>query len=573
MGEVRLDILVGAKDQGASATLQSISQNLDQVSTKAALAGGAITAMLTKSALAGAQLGDEIAKASKRTGIAVEELSKLRYAAGQQDVAFAELTNGLRFLARNMDNASKGMKESKEAFDALGISVTDADGELRPVGEVLLEVADGMKRTTNQTERTALAMAVFGRSGAQMLPFIQEGSGSIEELTERAEKLGLVMSEETAAAAEEFGDRWSDMKEQLLQFSVVVTEELLPVLRDIEEPMTAALDAFREFNEAHPGLIENVAKLGAALLVVAGAAKGIVAIKGIGATFAGMGIAGGAGRAAAGGSMVPAVAALGASGGTAGRAAAGGSMVPAVAALGASGGTAAASSGLASTAAMGASMSQAVNKTPQRMYQEAYWNTRFGGPAYSGTVPGATGGTVNGRPWRSATQGNFPTFRRAGQGLRNVGSASAGAMGGAGVAAGTFLAVDAIMDAASGASTGYGETTKAIQSGQMTGIDAMRGSMGAKEYFGALVRGRWGEVYGRMGTAAAGAKDLLFGSEVTPELAAVAPGEAGPGGMPMETAITLKIVAPDGWTAEEIARDPAARAEVRQVLIETANGA
>jgi hypothetical protein len=43
--------------------------------------------------------------------------------------------------------------------------------------------------------------------------------------------------------------------------------------------------------------------------------------------------------------------------------------------------------------------------------------------------------------------------------------------------------------------------------------------------------------------------------------------------MPMETAITLKIVAPDGWTAEEIARDPAARAEVRQVLIETANGA
>ena len=550
MGEVRLDILVGAKDQGASATLKNVTQTLDSVALKAGVAGGSITAMLMKTALSGAQLGDEIAKASKRTGIAVEELSKLRYAAGQQDVAFAELTNGLRFLARNMDNASKGMKESKEAFDALGISVTDADGELRPVGEVLLEVADGMKRTTNQTERTALAMAVFGRSGAQMLPFIQEGSGSIEELTERAEKLGLVMSEETAAAAEEFGDRWSDMKEQLLQFSVVVTEELLPVLRDIEEPMTAALDAFREFNEAHPGLIENVAKLGAALLVVAGAAKGIVAIKGIGATFAGMGIAGGAGRAAAGGSMVPAVAALGASGGTA-----------------------AASSGLASTAAMGASMSQAVNKTPQRMYQEAYWNTRFGGPAYSGTVPGATGGTVNGRPWRSATQGNFPTFRRAGQGLRNVGSASAGAMGGAGVAAGTFLAVDAIMDAASGASTGYGETTKAIQSGQMTGIDAMRGSMGAKDYFRALVFGRWGEVYGRMGTAAAGAKDLLFGSEVTPELAAVAPGEAGPGGMPMETAITLKIVAPDGWTAEEIARDPAARAEVRQVLIETANGA
>lgn len=151
--------------------------------------------------------------------------------------------------------------------------------------------------------------------------------------------------------------------------------------------------------------------------------------------------------------------------------------------------------------------------------------------------------------------------------------ASAGAMGGAGVAAGTFLAVNAIMDAASGATSGYRDTTKAIQSGQMTGIDAMRGSLGFKDYFGAMAHGRWGEVYGRMGTAAAGAKDLLFGSEVTPELAAVAPGEAGPNGMPMETAITLKIVAPDGWTAEEIARDPAARAEVRQVLIETVNGA
>lgn len=274
MGEVRLDILVGAKDQGASATLQNVTQTLDSVALKAGVAGGAITAMLMKTALSGAQLGDEIAKASKRTGIAVEELSKLRYAAGQEDVAFSELTTSLRFLARGMYEAQGGSKEYADAFDALGIKLEDAKGELRPVEDVLLDISDAMRDTPNQAERTALAMQLFGRSGAQMLPFIQNGSEAISELTTRAQELGLEMSGESAQAAEEFGDRWSEVKDMLAMTTLAFTEDLLPVIRDEVLPtIRDATEWFKGMSDAHPGLITNVGKLGLALMAVGATAK------------------------------------------------------------------------------------------------------------------------------------------------------------------------------------------------------------------------------------------------------------------------------------------------------------
>ena len=274
MGEVRLDILVGAKDQGASATLKNVTQTLDSVALKAGVAGGAITAMLMKTALSGAQLGDEIAKASKRTGIAVEELSKLRYAAGQEDVAFSELTTSLRFLARGMYEAQGGSKEYADAFDALGIKLEDAKGELRPVEDVLLDISDAMRDTPNQAERTALAMQLFGRSGAQMLPFIQNGSQAISELTTRAQELGLEMSGESAQAAEEFGDRWSEVKDMLAMTTLAFTEDLLPVIRDEVLPtIRDATEWFKGMSDAHPGLIANVGKLGLALMAVGATAK------------------------------------------------------------------------------------------------------------------------------------------------------------------------------------------------------------------------------------------------------------------------------------------------------------
>lgn len=231
MAEVKLNIIVDAKGNikavddagramndaetkalGLEQQLERVRQAKERVSLAAAAMSAAVVAGFAAAAHAAADYGDELAKASDKTGVSVGDLARLRYAAEQSGVEFGSLQMALARMSRSAQQAAKGTGETAEVYARLGVSVHDANGQLRGGQALFRDLAQSLVNIESPTERTALAMGVFGRAGMQLLPMFKDGSVGIDELTARAEKLGLVIDEDAARAAERFNDALNDIK-------------------------------------------------------------------------------------------------------------------------------------------------------------------------------------------------------------------------------------------------------------------------------------------------------------------------------------------------------------------------
>ena len=127
---------------------------------------------------------DDLTKLAQSTGVAVEQLSALTYAADLSGVSQDQLGTAFVRLSRNISDANQGIGEAQKGFDALGISVKNADGTLKSADTVLGEVAGKFATFADSTEKTALAVNLFGRSGADLIPLLNAGSEGIAEITD-----------------------------------------------------------------------------------------------------------------------------------------------------------------------------------------------------------------------------------------------------------------------------------------------------------------------------------------------------------------------------------------------------
>lgn len=192
---------------------------------------GAMTAAV-KSTLA---YNDEIFTASKRTGIATETLSKLKFVAEQTESSFAALTQGFKFLSRNIFEASTGNDKLLASFQSLGVEVKDQNGKLITTEAAFLRIADKIASLTNQTEKAGLAMQVFGRNGVSLLPVLELGSEGIEKLSKRAEQLGLVLTTENAEAIDNLDDSIKELQAAVGGASLSIGTSLIPMLTRLVE--------------------------------------------------------------------------------------------------------------------------------------------------------------------------------------------------------------------------------------------------------------------------------------------------------------------------------------------------
>lgn len=222
MAERQLNVIVSAVDR-LSKPAASMTKDLkaieaagraaaDTLQTRMMIASTAVVTAFAACAYAAADYGEQLVETSQKTGMAVEELGALKYAAEQSGVGFDQMRLGLTRMQRAAFEAARGSKEQADTFRMLGVAVQDASGGMRSGTEIFRDVAERIAAMDDPTARAALAMRVFGRSGAELLPLLQEGGAGIDELMQRAEKLGLVMSDQAARDAEEFGDAIDDLK-------------------------------------------------------------------------------------------------------------------------------------------------------------------------------------------------------------------------------------------------------------------------------------------------------------------------------------------------------------------------
>ena len=151
-----------------------------------------------------------------------------------------------------MSSARKGTGEIADAYRRLGVSVTDMSGNLRDSETVYWETIDALGKVSNETERDALAMQIFGKSAQELNPLIAQGSAGIAELTEEAKRMGAVMSEDSLNALGKFDDSIQRLKAGGEAAKNMLGTVLLPQLQILADDGVALLGEFtRGLSEAN----------------------------------------------------------------------------------------------------------------------------------------------------------------------------------------------------------------------------------------------------------------------------------------------------------------------------------
>ena len=179
---------------------------------------------------------DQMSKMAQQAGVTTESLSSLGYAARLSGIEQNNLTQSLARLSRGMMDAAGGTGEAKKAFDALGINATT----MRSADEALLQIADRFANMEDGAQKTAIAMQLFGRSGAQLVPFLNQGRDGIENLQREADRLGITLSTKAAQAAEQFNDNLFRLKSVAQGLFNQFATALLPVLVEVTDKMFEA---------------------------------------------------------------------------------------------------------------------------------------------------------------------------------------------------------------------------------------------------------------------------------------------------------------------------------------------
>ena len=181
---------------------------------------------------------DRLDELSNRLGISTESLSAYGYAAKLTGSSLDQFSTAIPKLSKQIAEAADETSGAGKLFAALGIDVKDASGNLRDVEDVLPEISDAFKTLKNDTIEQTLAMQLFGKSGAEMLEFLNLGSDGLAAMGDKASDLGIIIGGDTAAAAAAFNDQLDDLRFAGDGLATQLAAELLPAMTDLTKAAT-----------------------------------------------------------------------------------------------------------------------------------------------------------------------------------------------------------------------------------------------------------------------------------------------------------------------------------------------
>ena len=226
---VALNVIAGTSKEVAEKT-KAIS----------AVSGGLATA-LVGNAINSASMADDLNTLSSQTGFTVEELQKMKYASDIVDVSMDQMTGSIQKMTKQMSSGNK-------AFETLGVSLTDSNGNMRDAKDVWYDSLEALSKVQNETERDALSMEIFGKSAMDMAGIIDDGGASLKALGDEAEGLCLIMSQDMvddANALQDSIDRMKGRTEQaFLTMGASLASSLVPAFEKVLDVVTQVVQWF-----------------------------------------------------------------------------------------------------------------------------------------------------------------------------------------------------------------------------------------------------------------------------------------------------------------------------------------
>ena len=238
----------------------------EAVIVAAAAVGAAIVGAMTEAGTAlvnatvdTAHLADEIMTMSSTTGLSTDALQELNYAAELLDVDTTTVTGSMTKLLKTMSSAADGSSSAMEKFTDLGISIYDAEGNMRNAEDVFWDAVDVLGQFDNETERDAASMELFGKSARELNPLIEAGSDAFASLAEEAHSVGYVLDSETLDAFGEFDDNMVRINNTAQAVEQSFGQVLLPLLTDMSGD---AVDLMGDLSGALAGAGGDIDQIG-----------------------------------------------------------------------------------------------------------------------------------------------------------------------------------------------------------------------------------------------------------------------------------------------------------------------
>jgi hypothetical protein len=266
---------IGAKDklkpalQAASDRLNSWAKSTAKIGTWLSAAGAAITAPMLAALESWAQGGKALGLVGERTGMTVEMLSQLAPSLDDCGTSMETLEKSVGKMQLNLSEAASGGKEARAAFAALGLSVADLEG--MDTDERFLAVADAISQIPDQATKAAAAVAVFGKSGREMLPLLNLGAEGIGAQRARNQWLVGSATGESVAKASALADAWDHLKDVLAKLPKQAVASMAEDMTKLIEVGIGAAVGVRNWIKDHQELFRTLYRVGSAL-GIAGAA-------------------------------------------------------------------------------------------------------------------------------------------------------------------------------------------------------------------------------------------------------------------------------------------------------------
>ncbi len=262
-----LELLIKARDE-ASGTLKSVGDSSDGLGSKLGMLAAAAGAMVAgfasfKTLESGintaTELGGQISKLKRITGETAEESSKLVFAFKHFGLTGDDAVKSLGILEKKLKGVSDeetgvvaGGKSTAAILQDIGINALDASGNVLPMSELMPQLADVFKNMPDGVDKTGLAMQLFGKSGKDMIPVLNQGSEGLKALGEDAEKFGLVLDDQSLNKIKQYKFAQRDMSEAFEGIKLQIGMFVLPLLTSLTLKLTEGVLVAKEY--AHEGI-------------------------------------------------------------------------------------------------------------------------------------------------------------------------------------------------------------------------------------------------------------------------------------------------------------------------------
>jgi molecular chaperone GrpE (heat shock protein) len=263
-GELKqVDTAAAQNTKSVNSLGQSFGKLVAVIGTMAAAYIGVST---IKSAISYTQeYGLAVAKLARETGMATEQASELIAVGHHMGIGADDLSRSFGILAKKLKGVqdeetgvTTGAMAASDILKSLGVTVTTTDGQLRPLAELIPEISAAFVKMPDGVAKTGLAMQLFGRSGKDMIPFLNLGPTAMKELAEEANKLGVVLGPENVQQIKNYTFAQRDMSEAMGGIKLMIGMELMPALTSLMQWFVDVQPKIRQFIGAAQDIGENV---------------------------------------------------------------------------------------------------------------------------------------------------------------------------------------------------------------------------------------------------------------------------------------------------------------------------